>query len=60
MLCHDGTNRATGLLRSKARHRTLDVLHVASASLLTPEVFFTFDRPQRHLARAVRLQVLPV
>jgi len=39
--------------------RTLDVLHVASALLLKPDVFFTFDRRQAKLARAVRLKVAP-
>ena len=39
--------------------RTLDVLHVATALLLMPDVLFTFDRRQRQLARAVRLRVLP-
>jgi len=39
--------------------RTLDVLHVASALLLKPDVFFTFDKRQAKLARAVRLKVAP-
>lgn len=39
--------------------RTLDVLHVAVAMSLQPDVFFTFDRRQGKLARAVRLHVLP-
>lgn len=39
--------------------RTLDVLHVASALVLTPDVFFTFDRRQSQLAKAEGLKVLP-
>jgi predicted nucleic acid-binding protein len=39
--------------------RTLDVLHVAMAMSLQPEVFFTFDRRQWKLAKAVGLRVLP-
>ena len=40
--------------------RTLDVLHVAAALLLEPDVFFTFDQRQAKLARAVRLKVAPI
>lgn len=40
--------------------RTLDVLHVAAAVLLKPDVFFTFDRRQAKLARAARLKVAPI
>jgi predicted nucleic acid-binding protein len=39
--------------------RTLDVIHVAAALVLKPDVFFSFDDRQRKLARAARLQVLP-
>lgn len=39
--------------------RTLDVLHVAAALLLKPDVFLTFDKRQAKLARAVGLQVAP-
>jgi predicted nucleic acid-binding protein len=39
--------------------RTLDVLHVASALILKPEAFYTFDERQRKLARAEQLRVLP-
>lgn len=39
--------------------RTLDVLHVALALSLQPDVFFTFDRRQWKLAKAVGLRVLP-
>ncbi|MGC2526364.1 MAG: type II toxin-antitoxin system VapC family toxin [Candidatus Acidiferrum sp.] len=39
--------------------RTLDVLHVASALVLKPDVFFTFDKRQSQLARAEGLRVLP-
>jgi predicted nucleic acid-binding protein len=40
--------------------RTLDILHVATALVLTPDVFFSFDERQRKLARAERLRLLPV
>lgn len=39
--------------------RTLDLLHVAAALLLRPDIFFTFDERQRKLAKAVRLRILP-
>jgi predicted nucleic acid-binding protein len=39
--------------------RTLDVLHVALAISLQPDVFFTFDRRQWKLAKAAGLRVLP-
>lgn len=39
--------------------RTLDVLHVAAALLLKPDVFFTFDKRQAKLAKAMRLKVAP-
>jgi len=39
--------------------RTLDVLHVASALVLKPDVFFTFDKRQSLLAKAEGLRVLP-
>ena len=38
--------------------RALDVLHVASALTLKPDVFLTFDKRQISLAKAVGLQVL--
>lgn len=38
---------------------TLDGLHVATALLLKPEAFFSFDERQRKLARAAGLRVLP-
>ena len=37
--------------------RTLDLLHVASALVLGAEVFYSFDRDQRKLARAVGLRL---
>lgn len=37
--------------------RTLDILHVASAMMLRAEAFYTFDRVQGKLARAVELKV---
>jgi len=39
--------------------RTLDLLHVASALILKPDVFFTFDERQRKAAKAEHLRVLP-
>jgi predicted nucleic acid-binding protein len=39
--------------------RSLDILQVATALVLKPDVFFTFDQRQRRLARAERLRVLP-
>ena len=39
--------------------RTLDILQVATALVLKPDVFFTFDDRQRRLAKAERLRVLP-
>lgn len=39
--------------------RTLDVLHVAAALVLRPDVFLTFDKRQSQLAKAEGLQVLP-
>jgi predicted nucleic acid-binding protein len=39
--------------------RTLDLLHVATALVLRPEVVYTFDKRQRKLARAEHLRVLP-
>jgi len=39
--------------------RSLDILQVATALVLKPDVFFTFDDRQRRLAKAERLRVLP-
>lgn len=39
--------------------RTLDLLHVAAAVLLKPDVFLSFDQRQRMLAKAEHLKVLP-
>lgn len=39
--------------------RSLDILQVASALVLKPDVFFTFDERQQRLAKAERLHVLP-
>jgi len=44
---------------AKLGTRTLDVLHVAIAMSLQPDVFFTFDRRQCKLAKAAGLRVLP-
>ncbi len=39
--------------------RTLDLLHVASVTVLKPEAFYSFDERQRKLAKAERLPLLP-
>jgi predicted nucleic acid-binding protein len=44
---------------SKLGTRTLDLLHVASAIQLKPDVFYSFDKRQRKLAKAERLRTLP-
>jgi predicted nucleic acid-binding protein len=44
---------------SKLGSRTLDLLHVASALTLRPDVFYSFDKRQRKLAKAEHLRVLP-
>jgi predicted nucleic acid-binding protein len=44
---------------AKLGTRTLDLLHVAAALVLRPDVFYTFDKRQRKLAEAERLRVRP-
>jgi len=44
---------------AKLGTRTLDILHVAVAMDLQPDLFFTFDKRQWRLAKAVGLRVLP-
>ena len=44
---------------AKLGTRTLDLLHVAAAIVLKPDVFYTFDKRQRNLARTQRLRILP-
>lgn len=44
---------------SKLGTRSLDILQVATALVLKPDVFLTFDERQRRLAKAERLRVLP-
>jgi predicted nucleic acid-binding protein len=44
---------------AKLGTRTLDVLHVASALILKPDVFYSFDQRQRKLAKAEQIRVLP-
>ena len=39
--------------------RTLDLLHIATALVLKPDVFYTFDQRQRSAATAERMHVLP-
>jgi predicted nucleic acid-binding protein len=43
----------------KLGSRSLDILHVACALVLKPDVFLTFDKRQSQLARAEGLRVLP-
>ena len=45
--------------RAQLGTRALDILHVAIALVLKPDVFFTFDRRQGGLAKAEGLKVLP-
>jgi len=40
--------------------RTLDLLHVAAASLLTCDIFLSFDDRQRRVAAALGMQVQPI
>jgi predicted nucleic acid-binding protein len=44
---------------AKAGTRSLDILHVASAILLRPDIFYSFDERQRKLAAAEGLIVRP-
>jgi predicted nucleic acid-binding protein len=44
---------------AKLGTRSLDVLHVASALILGPDSFFSFDERQRELARAEGLILQP-
>ena len=44
---------------AKLGTRSLDIIHVAAALALNPDVFFSFDERQRRLASAERLHVLP-
>ena len=43
----------------KRGHRTLDILHVATAAHLRADVFCTLDRLQAELARSAGLKVRP-
>ena len=45
---------------AKLATRTLDLLHVAAVLVLKPDVFYTFDKRQRKLARTQRLRILPI
>jgi predicted nucleic acid-binding protein len=40
--------------------RSLDILQVATALVLKPDVFYTFDQRQRKLAKAEGMRVVPV
>lgn len=44
---------------AKVGARSLDILHVASAMLLRPDVFYSFDERQRKLATSEGLSVRP-
>jgi predicted nucleic acid-binding protein len=39
--------------------RSLDILQVATALILKPDVFLTFDERQRKLAKAEKMRVMP-
>jgi predicted nucleic acid-binding protein len=55
-------DQALLLTRRHTRHtgvRSLDILHVAIALALNAEVFLTFDRGQKRLARSAGLKVRP-
>jgi predicted nucleic acid-binding protein len=39
--------------------RSLDILHVATALMLKPDAFFTFDERQKKLAKAELLHIKP-
>jgi predicted nucleic acid-binding protein len=49
------SHRHTG----KSGARSLDIIHVASALLLRPDAFYSFDERRRKLARAEGLTVRP-
>jgi len=60
-------SEAYGRAEQLARHhssalgtRSLDILQVAAALILRPEVFYTFDERQRKLATAEHMRVMPV
>lgn len=55
-------DQALLLARRHTRHsgvRSLDILHVAIALALDAELFLTFDRAQKRLARAAGLKARP-
>jgi predicted nucleic acid-binding protein len=55
-------DEAVLLTRRYTRHsgvRSLDILHVAIALVLNAEVFLTFDRGQKRMARSAGLKVRP-
>jgi predicted nucleic acid-binding protein len=47
--------------RHTARYgiRTLDLIHVAAALVLKPDVFYTFDDRQRNVAKVEQIKILP-
>jgi predicted nucleic acid-binding protein len=51
--------RLSALHTAAGGHRSFDILHVATAVLLTAEAFNTFDANQRALAVAAGLKVRP-
>jgi len=56
---YEHASRLVEVYGSRLGTRTLDVLHVAAASLLGASTFLSFDRRQRALARAAKLRVAP-
>lgn len=51
--------RLSALHTAESGHRSLDILHVATAAHLKAENFLTFDANQRALAEAAGLKVRP-
>jgi predicted nucleic acid-binding protein len=55
----DRANQISRKRTMRLGNRTLDILHVASALELRVRTFYSFDRQQLGLAKAVGLHVLP-
>lgn len=56
---HSKAERLSSERTSKAGHRTMDLLHVASALTLEASDFLTFDQNQAELASSIGLTVRP-
>lgn len=55
---HDLADRLSAKYTGTGGHRSLDILHVASALQSKANAFFTFDEKQAELARSERLKVI--